>query len=94
MLVALLCFDKPNSVELRMKLRPTHLAWIESTGVQMAYAGPMLNEQGECPHGSIIVGEFESLAAAEAFSKADPYAQNGLFERVIIKRTRQVYPQK
>ena len=94
MLVALFCFDKPNSVELRMKVRPTHLAWIESTGVELVFAGPMLNEQGEGPHGSIFVGEFESLAAAEAFAKADPYAQNGLFERVVIKRTRQVYPQK
>ena len=36
-----------------------------------------------------LIGE-----AAEAFSKADPYAQNNLFERVVIKRTRQVYPQK
>jgi hypothetical protein len=92
MLVALMCFDKPNSVDLRMKLRPEHLAWIDATGVKFAFAGPMLNEKGEGSHGSVIVGEFESLEAAEAFSKADPYRQNGLFERVVIKRTFQVYP--
>ena len=37
-----------------------------------------------------VISRFGDYSGA----KADPYAQNGLFERVIIKRTRQVYPQK
>lgn len=94
MLIAILCFDKPNSVDLRMKIRPTHLQWLEGESGRLLYAGPMLDDSGEGPHGSIYVGEFENLEAAQAFTKADPYTQNNLFERVIIKRTRQVYPAK
>ena len=91
MLVALLCYDKPNHVDLRMKLRPTHLQWIEDSGVKLAYAGPMLAEDGQTSQGSIIVGDFPSYEAAEAFSKDDPYAKGGLFDRVEIIRTRKVY---
>ena len=92
MLVSLLCFDKPGHVDLRMKLRPTHLAWIESTGVKMIYAGPMLSDDGQSPHGSIIIGDFASLEDAKTFSKNDPYAVGGLFEKVLVQPTRQVYP--
>lgn len=92
MLVSLLCFDKPDHVDLRMKLRPSHLEWIEQTGVKMVFAGPMLADDGGSPHGSIIVGEFASLDDARTFSQNDPYAKGGLFERVLIQPTKQVFP--
>ena len=92
MLIALMCFDKPDHVDLRVKLRPAHLDWIEKTGVRLAFAGPMLSDDTQTSHGSIIVGDFPDLDAARAFSKADPYAQCGLFEKVVIHPTRQVYP--
>ena len=92
MLVSLLCFDKPNHVDLRMKLRPTHLDWIEKTGVKMVFAGPMLADDGATSHGSIIVGEFASLDDARAFSENDPYAKGGLFDRVLVQPTKQVFP--
>lgn len=92
MLVSLLCFDKPNHVDLRMKLRPTHLDWIEKTGVKMAFAGPMLSDDGATPHGSIIIGDFATLADAKTFAENDPYAKGGLFERVLIQPTKQVFP--
>ena len=92
MLVSLLCFDKPGHVDLRLKLRPTHLEWIEKTGVKMTYAGPMLSDDGASPHGSIIIGDFATLEDAHTFAKNDPYAQNGLFEKVLVQPTRQVFP--
>ena len=92
MLIALMCFDKPNHVDLRVKLRPAHLAWIEKTGVQLRFAGPMLSSDSSTSHGSIIVGEFATLDDAKTFSKNDPYAIGGLFDSVVIHPTRQVYP--
>ena len=32
MLFALLCTDKPNSLDLRMSVRPDHLKYLESLG--------------------------------------------------------------
>lgn len=93
MLISLLCFDKPGHADLRQLLRPSHLKWIESTGVNLAFAGPMLSPDSKTARGSIIIGEFTNLTDAEEFSKADPYLIGGLFDRVIIQPTRQVYPE-
>lgn len=92
MLISLLCFDKPQHADLRQLLRPTHLQWIEKTGVRLAFAGPMLSSDTKTAQGSIIIGEFASIEDAENFSKADPYSIGGLFDHVIIQPTRQVYP--
>jgi len=35
--------------------------------------------------GSLLVIEVADLAAAQAFSAADPYAKAGLFERVEVR---------
>ena len=48
---------------------------------KIIYAGPMLADDGETPTGSLIVADFENLAAARAFQKTDPYQMAGLFER-------------
>ncbi len=92
MIIALICTDKPGALDVRMKTRPAHLAYMEGCGVKFHYAGPMLADDGETPRGSLIVGEFESLEAARAFNKADPYAQAGLFESVVLYPTRKVFP--
>lgn len=92
MLISLLCFDKPDHVATRQLLRPAHLEWIEKTGVRLAFAGPMLSPDAQTAHGSIIIGEFDALEDAQRFSDDDPYRIGGLFERVVIQPTRQVYP--
>ncbi len=92
MLIAMICFDKPNHVEVRMKARPEHLAWLQASGVPIMSAGPILQDDGETPMGTLLIGDFESLAAARALHKQDPYVKAGLFERVIIQPTRKVLP--
>jgi uncharacterized protein len=44
-------------------------------------------------HGSLIVAEFDSLAAAQAWTDADPYVTAGVFARVTVRPFRQVFPQ-
>ncbi len=92
MFVAIICYDKPNHLDLRLKTRPTHLAYIEGSKANLTYAGPLLTDDGESPRGSIFVGEFESLDAARAFNRNDPYTLAGLFEWVSVHPTRKVFP--
>ena len=40
MLFALICTDKPNSLELRQQSRPDHLKFLESLGGNLKAAGP------------------------------------------------------
>jgi uncharacterized protein YciI len=42
--------------------------------------------------GSLIVAEFESLAAAKAWIEADPYVTQGVFARVTVKPFKQTFP--
>jgi uncharacterized protein len=89
MLYALLCTDKPNSLDLRMKARPEHLAHLDGLGEKLKAAGPFLDE-AENPCGSLIIIEAENRMAAEKMAAADPYAIAGLFAKVEIKPWRWV----
>ena len=87
MLFALLCTDKPDSADLRLKVRPEHLAYLESLGNAMKTAGPFLTDEG-APTGSLVIIEAAGREAAEAMAANDPYAKAGLFSSVEIKAWR------
>ena len=84
MLYALVCTDKPKSVDLRMSVRPDHLAFLQSLGDRLKAGGPFLGEDGQ-PNGSLVVIEADSKSEAEAIAADDPYAKAGLFKSVEIK---------
>ena len=84
MLFALLCTDKPNSLDLRMQVRPEHLTYLESLGSALKAAGPFTSDEGS-PTGSLVIIEAVDRAAAEVMAANDPYAKAGLFAAVEIK---------
>jgi len=84
MLFALLCTDKPASVDLRMKVRPDHLAYLESLGNALKAAGPFTDDAGS-PTGTLAIIEVPNRKAAEAVAEGDPYAKAGLFANVEIR---------
>jgi uncharacterized protein YciI len=81
---ALHCVDKPNALDLRMATREAHIAYVREQGETIRLAGPYLDDKGDMC-GSLLVIEVADLAAARAFSAADPYAKAGLFERVEVR---------
>ncbi|ANT48980.1 YciI-like protein [Mesorhizobium amorphae] len=85
MLFALICKDKPGSLQVRLDTRPEHIAFLEGLNgdKKLAFAGPFLDADGK-PNGSLVVVEATDLAGAEKLSAADPYAKAGLFESVEI----------
>lgn len=84
MLFALICTDKSNSVDLRMKVRPDHLAYLNGLGTALKAAGPFTDDAGS-PVGSLVIIEAADRAAAQALAAQDPYAVAGLFQSVEIK---------
>ena len=84
MLFALICTDKPNSLELRQQSRPEHLKFLEGLGSSLKAAGPFTDDEGK-PTGSLVVIEAENRAAISKIAGRDPYAVVGLFESVEIK---------
>jgi uncharacterized protein YciI len=90
MLFALICIDKPASLDLRLATRPQHLAYITTYADRIVQAGALLDaDQRAC--GSLLIIDVEDAAAAAGFAEADPYGKAGLFESVLIRPYRQVF---
>jgi uncharacterized protein YciI len=90
MLFALICADRPASLNLRLAARPDHLAFLTTYAEKVVQAGPLLDPDGR-PCGSLILLDVEDRAAAEGFAAADPYTKAGLFESTVIRPFRQVF---
>ena len=86
MLYALMCKDKPGSLELRMATRPPHVEFLKSLEAQgvLKMAGPLLGDD-EKPIGSLVVIAAADKAEAEAIAARDPYAIAGLFASTEIR---------
>ena len=92
MLFALNCRDRPGQLQLRLDVRPDHVAWLDglNSGGVLKFAGPYLDDEGR-PCGSLVVIEAEDAGAAQKIAGGDPYALAGLFEKVEIQRWNWVF---
>lgn len=90
----LLATDGENVHEARMAARPAHLARLEALKAEgrLITAGPNpLPDNPDRVSGSLIVAQFESLDAAQAWAEADPYVDAGVYEEVLIKPFKAVF---
>lgn len=99
MLYAIVGEDHPGSLDKRLAARPAHLERLEAlqTEGRMVLAGPCPAIDASDPgpagfSGSVIVAEFASLEAAQAWADADPYIAAGVYARVSVKPFKQVFP--
>jgi len=99
MLYAIIAEDVDNSLDRRKQARPEHLARIEALkgDGRLILAGPHPAIDSEDPglagfSGSLIVAEFESLAAAQAWADADPFVSAGVYARVTVRPFKKVLP--
>lgn len=99
MLYAIVGTDVPDSLEKRLSVRPAHVERLIALKEQgrMVLAGPNpaidSNDPGAAGFtGSLIIAEFESLAAAQAWADADPYVAAGVYAHVSVKPFKQVLP--
>lgn len=79
---ALIARDNPDSLQIRMDTRPSHLDYLKGSEA-VIHAGPLLGPD-EKPIGSLIVLDLPDMSAAQSWAAADPYAKAGLFASVEI----------
>lgn len=91
--------DVENSLPLRKQARPAHLERVEMLKQQgrLVIAGPCpaidSDDPGEAGFtGSLIIAEFDSLDAAQAWADSDPYVSAGVYQSVSVKPYKQVLP--
>lgn len=82
------CIDKPGSLDLRLKSREAHLAYLR--GSKVPVAGPMLDGDEGSPMGSLLIIEADNLEAARQWTSGDPYNKAGVFQSVEVRPWRWV----
>ena len=90
----LLATDADNVHEARMAARPAHLQRLEALKAEgrLLTAGPNpLPDNPARVSGSLIVAQFESLDAAQAWAEKAPYGDAGVYEEVLIKPFKAVF---
>jgi uncharacterized protein YciI len=99
MLYAIFGNDFPDSLEKRKAARPAHLARLQTLQDEgrLIMAGPFPGVDAADPGmagftGSLIVAEFASLEAAEAWAAADPYVAAGVYAQVAVRPFNKVLP--
>jgi uncharacterized protein YciI len=91
--------DAPGALEIRKRMRPAHLERIGRLAAagRVAIAGPCPVEDSPEPSpagfsGSVIIAEFDSLAAAREWTAGDPYVTEGVFDSWEVRPFIRVLP--
>lgn len=91
--------DHPDSLAKRLAARPAHLERLQALQAagRLVLAGPCPAIDSPDPgpagfSGSLIVAEFDSLDAAQAWADADPYVAAGVYANVAVKPFKRVFP--
>lgn len=99
MLYMICATDVADSLEKRLAARPAHLERLNALkdAGRLVMAGPFPAVDSPDPGpagftGSLVVAEFDSLEAAQAWSDADPYIEAGVYESVVVKPYKRVLP--
>jgi uncharacterized protein YciI len=99
MFYAIVGQDVPDSLARRLAARPAHLDRLHALqqAGRLLLAGPFPAIDSTDPgpagfSGSLIVAEFDSLDAAQAWADADPYVAAGVYAGVSVKPFKKVLP--
>jgi uncharacterized protein YciI len=99
MIYAIISQDVPDSGPLRATARPKHIERLEAlkNAGRLILAGPCpaidSNDPGPAGFtGSLVVAEFDNLAAAQQWADADPYVAGGVYADVVVKPFKHVLP--
>ena len=90
----IVCFDRPDSASLRDAHRAAHQEFLKANTAKIIFGGPLKNSVDGASTGALIVVDCPTRKEAEAFIGADPFYRNGVYESVVVRAFKQVFPQK
>ncbi len=92
--------DTEGSLALRKIHRPAHLERLQDLASQgrLLVAGPNpVADTSDAPEqgfsGSVVIAQFDNLAAAKQWASQDPYLLNKVYESVSVKPFLKVLPE-
>lgn len=94
MLYAFSLLDRADAGALRARVRPDHKAYLAQVAERIAFAGPLLGEDGETMVGSLLVIDFADRAAAERWLADEPFTRAGVYGSRTMHAFRNLWPQR
>lgn len=86
--------DKPGSGELRLRIRPEHKAYLAAVADRIAFAGPLMAEDGQAMIGSLLAIDFDTRAAALAWLAQEPFTRAGVYATSSVHAFINLWPQQ
>lgn len=86
--------DKPAAGDLRQRVRPEHKAYLGEMASRIAFAGPLVADDGVTMAGSLLAIDFDSRDAAQAWLAAEPFTRAGLYASTSVYPFINLWPQK
>ena len=86
--------DKPDGLALRQRLRPEHKAYLGAMADRIAFAGPLLSDDGATMIGSVLAIDFDSRQDALQWQADEPFTKAGLYASVQLHAFQNLWPQK
>jgi uncharacterized protein len=94
MLYAIRLLDKPAAHALRDQVRPAHKAHLGAVAERIAFAGPLTHDDGATMIGSLLVIDFASREAAQAWLADEPFTRAGLYASTEVHAFVNLWPQR
>jgi uncharacterized protein YciI len=94
MVFSFILLDKPDAAELRQRVRPEHKAYLAQVADRIAFAGPLVADDGQTMLGSLLAIDFASRDAAHAWLAQEPFVQAGLYASTTVHAFVNLWPQR
>ena len=94
MIYAFVLMDRADAGDLRARVRPEHKAYLAQVAERIAFAGPLLADDGQTMIGSLLAIDFESRAAAAAWLRGEPFTRAGLYASTQVQAFANLWPQR
>ena len=87
--------DRAGAAALRAQIRPEHKAYLAQVAERIAFAGPLLDDDGETMAGSLLVIDFaDRAAAARLAARRAVHAGPASTRRSSVRAFRNLWPQR
>lgn len=94
MIYVLRLLDKPAASALRDAVRPAHKAYLALVAERIAFAGPLVADDGVAMVGSLLAIDFDSREAAMAWLADEPFTRAGLYASTEVHAFVNLWPQR
>jgi uncharacterized protein YciI len=94
MIFVLRLIDKPDTAALRERVRPEHKTYLARVADRIAFAGPLVRDDGVTMIGSLLAIHFDSRDAVHAWLADEPFTRAGLYASTQIDAFVNLWPQR